>query len=515
MRKIISLMLVLFTSLQFSACNKTGREIRTNTYKQEQEACTSYYLDGTDFVPVLRFLTFADLHVHDNYLSTVNQRFVNMISDVYAYAKTQQYDKLDAVISVGDYVDKGTQQEYATYSQLWANNIQAGTTFITAQAGHELIECNDNSHIVYSGSDYGTHIKIGGYHFITVSNQRTDSNGDYSEYTNDECNMAWVREQLNIAVQDTGNQKPIFTFQHHPMSNTIIASQSEDPVWGLTPEFQALYAEHTNIVNFNGHNHLPINHVRAINQKDFTVVHAGSIYYCSDSSDIEDRNYQLCHPDTQAAVSGCNIVEVDANGRVRVLPYNIVGRCFYTETGTETQDVQLIRYIECAGDKNTWLYTENNNDKANVPYFKASSKVNQIEIFDDNPIKSNGETIFSVGERQYLRLNMDSACDNDGIEAYKMYVYKKANNKLVGFKQLFGSKWKETDFTYLNSRYYATPIPQSFSVIASGLEHLETGAQYELQIYAIDMYHNVSKNKLTCLFTFDGTKCVINGCEIK
>lgn len=517
MKKIISFILVLFCSLQISACGNDNveNEIKRNTYKQEQAECSAYYLDGTDFVPVVRFLVFADLHVHDDYLSTVNQRFVNMMQDVYAYSESQQYNKLDAVISVGDYVDKGTQKEYESYNQLWSDNMKSNTTFITVQAGHELIECNDNSHIVYSGSDYGTHIKIGGYHFIAVSNQRTDENGDYSEYTNDECNMNWVREQLDIAVRDTGNYKPIFTFQHHPMSNTIIGSQSEDPIWGLTPEFQALYSEYSNIVDFNGHNHLPINHVRAINQKDFTVVHAGSVYYCTDSSDLEDRNYQLYHPDTQAAVAGCNIVEVDANGRVRILPYNIVGRSFYTETGTGKHDVQLIRYIECAGDKNTWLYTESNNDKKEIPYFENTAKINQIEIFDDNTTKTNGDVIFPAGERQYLRFNMDSACDNDGIEAYKMYVYKKSDNKMIRFKQLFGSQWKETDFMYLNSKYYATPIPKSFSVIASGLEHLEAGEQYEIQIYAIDMYHNISKNKLTCLFTFDGTKCIISNCEVK
>lgn len=206
----------------------------------------------------------------------------------------------------------------------------------------------------------------------------------------------------------------------------------------------------------------------------------------------------------------------ETEGRVRILPYNIVGRTFYTETGSGKQDVQLIRYVECAGDKNTWLYTEDNNDKTKTPYFESTAKVNQIEIFDDNTVKTgSGEVIFPDGERQYLRLNIDSACDNDGIEAYKLYVYKKENNRLVTFKQLYGSRWKETDFIYLNSRYYATPIPKSFSVIASGLEHLETGAQYEIQIYAVDMYHNISENKLTCSFTFDGTKCIVGGCEVK
>ena len=224
----------------------------------------------------------------------------------------------------------------------------------------------------------------------------------------------------------------------------------------------------------------------------------------------------MYHPDTQAAVAGCNIVEVDADGRIRILPYNIVGRSFYTETGTGKEDIQLIRYIETAGDKNTWLYTENNNDKTNLPYFETTAKVNQIEIFDDETMKTaSGEVVFPAGERQYLRFNFDVACDNDGIEAYKMYIYKKSNSGLVGFKQLYGSNWKETDFTYLNSRYYATPIPKSFSVIANGMEHLEVGSQYEMQIYAIDMYHNMSKNKLTCIFTFDGTKCVIDSCEVK
>ena len=114
MKKWITIALSAALCLTCTACGgqTSGSSEKKNEYVQATTP-TAYYMDGSAFTPVLRFVVSADTHIADYYTyAQAERRVENLFTDAYAYSRTQEYDKLDAFVVVGDYVELGTQQEY-------------------------------------------------------------------------------------------------------------------------------------------------------------------------------------------------------------------------------------------------------------------------------------------------------------------------------------------------------------------------------------------------------------------
>lgn len=522
MKKWIAIALSTALCLTCTACSGQTfvQKEKKNEYVENTSTPTAYYMDGSAFTPVLRFVVSADTHIGDYYTyAQAERRVENLFTDAYAYSRTQEYDKLDAFVVVGDYVELGTQQEYIDFSEAWQKNIKPETTFLCLQAGHELIQGSRNDHKIYTANDMGTHVKINGYHFITISNMRylTDKNGEfildqngnpqYSEAPDPECDLEWIENSLKEAKEDTGDKKPIFSFHHHPITDTIIGSDSNGPVWNPAPVFEPLFENYTNLVDFCGHIHIPTMHPRAIMQDKYTTMNPGASLYSSWASDLPDLVNSISQGEGTSVASGANIVEVDANGRMRILPYNVAMREFYNEIGTGKKDQQLIRYIECAGDKSTWLYTKDRNNTADLPTWNASACVQSVKfeeygVWADFDKNSSGDE-YQVRPR--LELTFDVADDKDGIECYKVQVKNKTTGQYVLFWH--DKKKKDLDYTYVASEYYLAPQPTRITVETLGISledgyNLVNGEEYVLEITPIDAWHNVGATPLRYEFTY-------------
>lgn len=512
MKKALPIILatsILLSFISFSACTDqttsvSWNEKTTNNYQNkyvDDATPTAYYNDGSVFTPVLRFVVTADTHVMSDYMAQTSRRFSNLFSDIYAYARTQEYDKLDAVVVVGDYVDYGQQEQYAFFAETWQKNILPETAFLCLQAGHELISGSRDDHKLYTGNDMGSHVVINGYHFITISNSRYlyDEYGNIVEYEDGgkmivsdpdpDCDVTWIDNALTEAVADTGTQKPIFTFHHHPVSDTILASSFEG-----TPIFAPILEKHSNIVDFTAHTHVPNMHPRAIMQNAYTSVSPGAIFYAGNVSDLgkfdsegnidyTKKNQGLTKTEACSAVSGATVVEVDATGRIRLLPYNVLMRAFQQDISSGNHNKQLIRYIENAGDKSTWLYTEDRKDKSAPPvfnddiYLEYSFEDTYIDLTTDISCKR-------------LILTFDNANDEDGIELYKVRLIDKSTNTPINFYKSSNENVKQ-DYCYVHSKYYLSPYPDRIRVQTTGIDPfaLIVGNDYTLEITPVDVYH--------------------------
>ena len=513
MKKWIAVALSAFMCLSCAACaatEETAQTDKTNEYVEDTSSATAYYMDGSEFTPVLRFVAVGDTHVNDVWMGHTDKRLENLFTDAYAYSRTQEYDKLDAVVVVGDYVEEGYVGEYQQYMATWQKNILPETSFICLQAGHELIAGTKENHKQYTGNDMGTHVEINGYHFIAVSNVRLAEDGSYSETMDEECDVEWVKEALDEAVADTGDMKPIFTFHHHPITDTILGSQSKDPVWNPQVVLAPLFENHANIVDFSAHLHDPIVHPRSIMQHDYTTLAAGAAYYSCQISDVEDRNNHISNAEANATCGGMTIVEVDEAGRIRMLPYNLAMREFYTELGTGNEGEQLIRYIERAGDKSTWLYTDERGKNSDLPTWSEAAAVKNIRYEQTDVYLSTGYTDRQTRTR--LILTFDQAEDKDGIECYRLRIIRKSNNqpvKMVWNATAYANDGvkAEKEYFYLNSKYYVTPVPKTVTVQTSGLnpDQFIQGEEYRIELTAIDTWHNESTTKLTYDFVCEKT----------
>ena len=509
-KKIIGCILsaVLGVSALAGCGGKTGVEGNPNLKNEYAElsssTATARWLDGSEFTPVLRFVAAADTHLNEKYVVDSDRRVENMFTDAYRYARTQEYDKLDAVIFCGDVCERGKESEYINLRNAWTKNILPETMFLCLQAGHELIDGTEELHKQYTGNEsLGMHVKINGYHFITVSNQRYDENGNTTNTVlTEESNLAWLEEQMAIAYADD-ETKPIFTFNHHPVTDTVIASQSQKPVWNEEPVYADLYKSYQNNVNFSGHLHTPNNHPRAIMQTEFTSLTCGGVYYTSNTSDIGNVRMDILYGDYDSYGSGFLIVEVDEAGRIRVLPYNLADRDFQHELATGREDEQLIRYIEDVTDKSTWLYTEERWETSEKPYFEAGSEIRNISFGYGQYTDANG--VYQYGTT--VKFDFDVASDDDCVEYYQIYVKDKETGEKIHFHSSnIQKKYVLDDFMFQTSRYYLpqvyTYIPFESNVVQEG--DLVVGKTYVIELQAVDAFHKYSDEILKAEFTFEG-----------
>lgn len=552
MRRKISLMLSSVLCLVLAGCTATSAlgetAKRTNDYIEDTKA-TAYYMDGSEFTPVLRFVAVGDTHITETYTAQNRKRLENLFTDAYAYSRTQEYDVLDAVVVVGDYMEYGKADENQQFMEAWQKNILPETTFLCLQAGHELIEGSRDNHKMYTANDMGMHVSLNGFHFITISNMRyaidedgnflRDENGGliYSESPDPECDMEWIEKSLDEAVADTGTEKPIFTFHHHPIGDTILGSQTGAPIWNPNVDFETLFSQYTNIVDFSGHLHDPVVHPRSIMQRDYTTFTPGALTYACQTSDISDRNYlSTSQGEGNATCSGMSIVEVDADGRIRILPYNLVLREFYNQIGYGNDNKQLIYYIEKAGDKSTWLYTADRNDTSDLPVWADDATIHKITVEDTRVIYASGAPAYAYHyeNRKRLVLTFDSALDKDGIECYRLQIVNKTTgvpiefyNNTTGVRASLKSDFEyiqenstrvevngeqyyytDRDYIYLGAEYYLTPIRYVVTEDTTGISlkdgyNLIDGQTYIIKLTAIDTWHNESATPLTYEFTYN------------
>ena len=361
------------------------------------------------FKPVLRFAVISDLHIaRDRSHHVFSSTFPKTMKTLYEISSSNAYHKtLDAVVFSGDLVDFGTKQCYDLLKEAFDQNIHKDETQILACMGnHEMMENISGSAVtVLPGDtdvinfkealgydDIDNHFVINGYHFILSS--LLYRNGYQLNRNRD-----WVDEQLKIAAAD-GADKPIFTFNHFPLIDTVVGTSSkyEHNHELLGARCEELYKNYPQIVNFTGHSHSPLSYPNIILQEDFTNVAAG----CIDRTDLQDpfdiKNGYYSH------ISHNHIVEVDAENTVRIYPYDFRYGCYLTEEPIE---------IKNPSDKSGFVYTKE--------YFEKN--------YSEQSVFAEDAKIDAVVHMNSIDFSFPQATLNDTLYSYQCTV--KRNGKIV------------------------------------------------------------------------------------
>ena len=319
--------------------------------KEQSEQKEPPYVSGpapeTDFTPVLRFVVASDMHVSANNPDSqmTKDRFRDMFTQMNAYADSQSYNRLDAVLLAGDVTDGGTLSDLATVKRIIDDNIAEESELVITMGNHDFWgnKSNPTKMIEQFESEFGptnSHKEIGGYHFITLCADKSRAGDPGWDYT--ESVVEYAREELAKAYEEVGDDAPIFVMQHVGNTNTC-AGTCEHVSGNAVSTLDSLFAQYPNIVCFSGHSHFACNDECSIHQRDYTSIATGGLYYSTrlliDGKVVEMENrYEM----------GQNyIVEMDANNVMRVRCWDILQEKFVGET-----------WIVESWDKEDFVYTE-------------------------------------------------------------------------------------------------------------------------------------------------------------
>ncbi len=413
-----------------------------------------------DFNTVFRFIATSDHHVTTAHGQNA-QRLGQLLRSSYAYAETQAYPRIDAMIVAGDLTDYGRPNEYKVWNDVVSANIKADETVVlTVMGNHEYYDSTAEVYQEYRGEELNKHVVINGYHFIGLSNYPTEGQeGRYLQW------RAWLKDELAAAAADDP-EKPIITFQHHHLADTVY-SLCEMP-WWFTPESRMLnsaYAKYSQVINFSGHSHCPINHPAAVYQKDYTLFGTGTLSYF----ELERNMSYGVVPPNAAQAAQFYIVEISDDNRVRVLPYDLISDSFFLSADGKTQ---LVYTIDSVTDKSAWRYTDRRAQASAAPVFAVGQ----------------GVTIDSITPNG-ARITFPQATDDDCVYSYRIVAES-------------GSDRQEYS---CYSEFYFQPMPETLHF---NLSKLKPAREYTVSIYAVDAFGKQSETPITGTFTTQGAKTV-------
>ncbi len=350
--------------------------------------------DASDtFEPIFRMAVCSDVHVAGASNPALQARFENFFKQAYAYSESHaEYTTLDAIVVSGDLTHTNTMAQMTGFREAVVNNLKRETTFMSILGNHDLYEgyaAND----VYQGGDVyknivdqelDKHLVVKGFHLIGMSNDTTT--GYFSQAVPDENGNSWLGEQLAIAQADD-SEKPIFTFQHFHLQNTVCSSATPESSAVLNnSDVDNAYKSYPQVVNFSGHSHGAGLNTRGIYQKDYTVVDVPAFQYLSSGTSDQILNGAFVQGHTIAnlasdgkiqkaaeAASMFRIVEVDANNTVRIYTYDLNTNSLAKTAASNDGDELLVFEIEKPTDKTTFNYTDESYKDTTAPFWTNGS----------------------------------------------------------------------------------------------------------------------------------------------
>lgn len=394
------------------------------------------------FKPVFRFAITSDVHITAAN-NTNAERLKKMFETAYRYSDSHPtYNSLDAVLLAGDNCDRGSDAEYEILKAAVKESIREGTEFVTIMGNHEFAETGHEGYVRHMGEELDKHVVIKGFHFIGLSPDPTDT-------WHTPLQINWLSRELRKAEQ-ADPEKPIFTMQHGHIWNTVYVSRS----WytQMSIPLHMVYSQYPQVINFSGHSHGPVNNPLEIWQNNYTQLGTGTLNYFEMERDIGSNTV----PEGSGNAAQYLIVEVDAQNRVRIQPYNIKTEDFFkTPSNTDSQDKQLIYQINDVFDTANYAYTSARKKTASTPEFDKGAALQ---------IKTDG---------QNASVSFPQAKDDVCVYGYRISLYDKASpRKAVAVEEIY-------------SGYYFEPMPETLTYT---FENLEKGKEYTVEVTPMNVW---------------------------
>lgn len=397
----------------------------------------------------LRCAVMSDIHFYGQSDAEEVRRFRRAIASAYAYADAQSYDKLDAVMVVGDMTDNGNAKQLDLFMKTVGETFRAETKLLPCMGNHEFWPGPKELWEEKTGASSNARYEVNGYQFIATSPEKgTMKAGDYL-YVVD-----WLDKELAAATADDP-RKPIFVFQHYPVSETIYGSRGDDNCG--VPDLYDTLCKYPNVINFSGHSHYLMSDPRIVWQGGFTAFGTSTISYIFQES--FGGKYEA-YPIDRYEYSEYYIMEVHADNSVTLAPYDNMKGSFY----------DFVYRVGAPGSDAPRPYTDERYTTAEAPYWEAGAALRLLGAAETS-----------------VRVEIPKAVCRDVVHSYRMDV-----------ERLADGAWVEEPPQYFWSRYYDHPMPESVEAVVEGLE---PKTSYRVKATALNPFMRPSENPLLLEFT--------------
>lgn len=371
MSKIISWILSIITII--SSSFGWGLDVNKNVLPQEK---------ADEFTPTVRFFVCSDTHI-SSATDFKLDRIKKAIALSYGIAENDEnYKNLDAVVFCGDLTDGGQDEQFKAFESTVKESVKDETKILAVVAKAHDSSGNGKKSLQYcseiTGLDSDFNTVINGFHFIGISTS------EYENMNHSTGQKDWLKKQLKAAKKED-DQKPIFVFQHEHIAGTVYGSSTFEG-WGTT-DFRSVVSGFSQVVDFSGHSHYPLNDPRSIWQGSYTAIGTGSMNYMEFTVDTD----RTVHTDDGGNAAQGWIVEVDGNNRIRLIGLDVI-----------TGQILCEYLIENPTDISSYAYTPyNQKAHSSAPCFDENSSI-EIEEKDGKYIATAPAAKSTDGKAVFL-----------------------------------------------------------------------------------------------------------------
>jgi len=430
-----------------------GKPVSPETDQYDDDTYFASY-----FVPETRFAVASDVHIGADNLP--EGRLEKLFETAYAYSESQkEYRKLDAVFFAGDVANTGS----IAYMQKFFGIVNAAkkpeTQVYAVPGNHEFYGTSSTARDFMSVAEYNTlnrDVEINQLHFIMIY---PDLNGnDYSEST-----LNWLRARL--ALDSVSNpEKPIFVFQHQHPAGTVYGSED----WGVSSITEVL-KDFSQVVDFSGHSHFPIDDPHSIWQGSFTALGTGTLAYYEmgiqgyRTGGVFPTDRKGSYTDTfdmkYYDAAQYYLVEVDRNASIRIRGYDLLS------------DEIIVEYrLRSVTDPEKRTYTDERGEASDAPLFALTDGI-AVEKCICN------EAVLSVPQ---------ASGGNSQVQNYRFELYQ-------------GGEKLRTEYSLADNFYH--PAPERIYHRFTGLE---PQTSYTVKCYAVNVWGKESRPLVVTVTMKDG-----------
>lgn len=482
-KKLTAFICLLLSAIMLCSCNggnttpseTTGDLVTTTTY-----GTTKSSPDGSDDggnnpqTPpqsafdesniVLSFGAISDIHLTGTENDQAENYFRSAVSQLKSKASEQDKNGLDAIAIAGDIADTGktaqVEQFVSIIEDLGIDNIMLTTgnhdndsytdkvylsDFYEAM-GNKYFACAEDLSMLDRGA---YHCVVDGYHFIFLAPTAYANYGPYDSEV-----ITWLDTTLHAITEQSPNSY-VFLYTHPMIWGTTYGSNDEiDNRNGLATKYltQTL-SKYPQVITFSGHLHFPINDERSIMQTSFTSVGTGAVRGVLVENGFE--NVDFTRPPKRAEVSSGLLVQVDANGNIRLT------RMYFSKNTTF---------------KEPWELSHPTSDGAHLKKYKAD--------------RSNGNQAPVLNGEIELALNMSSAT---GLVSQAVLSITAAADDNFAHHYLLAVKNEDTgetkNYRYISDFYLAaTPDKMAKTVNFTIPSDILKVGEYTVSLTAVDSW---------------------------